>query len=95
MALQRSEVARVAGLAHIAMDDAELDAVTADLAAILGLVEQMNAVDTAGAEPLAHPLEMHARLRADAVSEPDRRDALMAVAPQVEAHLFLVPKVIE
>ena len=55
----------------------------------------MQAVDTSGIEPLAHPLEATQRLRADTVTEQNQRDAYQAVAPAVENGLFLVPKVIE
>ena len=63
------------------------------------IVEQMRAVDTSGIEPLAHPLatvsEVALRLRDDAVSEPNNREANQKSAPAVERGLFLVPKVIE
>jgi aspartyl-tRNA(Asn)/glutamyl-tRNA(Gln) amidotransferase subunit C len=55
----------------------------------------MDAVDTEGVEPMAHPLEMAQRLREDAVTEENRRDSYQANAPAVENGLFLVPKVIE
>ncbi|WP_134604273.1 Asp-tRNA(Asn)/Glu-tRNA(Gln) amidotransferase subunit GatC, partial [Pseudomonas aeruginosa] len=62
---------------------------------ILGLIDQMQAVDTSGVEPLAHPLEATQRLRPDAVTETDHRDAYQTIAPAVEEGLYLVPKVIE
>jgi aspartyl-tRNA(Asn)/glutamyl-tRNA(Gln) amidotransferase subunit C len=65
------------------------------LSRILGLIEQMNAVDTAGVEPMAHPNEAGLRLRADTVTEADQRDKFQKIAPAVEAGLYLVPKVIE
>ena len=55
----------------------------------------MQAVDTTGVEPMSHPQEVPTRLRADRVTETDRRDAFQKVAPQTEAGLYLVPKVIE
>ena len=55
----------------------------------------MNAVDTSGVAPLAHPLEMAQRLRPDAVSEENQRELFQAIAPSTEAGLYLVPKVIE
>ena len=55
----------------------------------------MQAVDTAGIEPMAHALDLELRLREDAVSEPDSRAAFQAIAPRVEDGLYLVPKVIE
>ena len=62
---------------------------------IFGLIEQMQAVDTTGVEPMSHPQELATRLRPDLVTETDRRDAFQKVAPQTEAGLYLVPKVIE
>jgi aspartyl-tRNA(Asn)/glutamyl-tRNA(Gln) amidotransferase subunit C len=63
------------------------------------IVEQMNAVDTTGIEPLAHPTavidQVSLRLRPDQVSEPNQREANQRSAPAVERGLFLVPKVIE
>jgi aspartyl-tRNA(Asn)/glutamyl-tRNA(Gln) amidotransferase subunit C len=55
----------------------------------------MNAVDTKGVEPMAHPLHMAQRLRPDAVTEPNRREDFQAGAPATEDGLYLVPKVIE
>jgi aspartyl-tRNA(Asn)/glutamyl-tRNA(Gln) amidotransferase subunit C len=62
---------------------------------VLTLIDQLQAADTAGVEPMAHPLDAVQRLRADVVSEPDQRTALQAIAPAVADGLFLVPKVIE
>ena len=55
----------------------------------------MNAVDTSGVTPMAHPLDAVQRLREDAVTESDQREHFQQVAPAVEAGLYLVPKVIE
>ena len=59
---------------------------------IFGLIEQMQAVDTTGVEPMSHPQEFATRLRPDIVTETDRRDAFQKVAPQTEAGLYLVPE---
>jgi len=59
------------------------------------MVDEMRAVDTSGIEPMAHPQEIHQRMREDAVIEEDRRALFQAIAPQVEDGLYLVPKVIE
>lgn len=75
--------------------DGELDATLAKLNGIFGLIEEMQAVDTDGVEPMSHPQELAQRLRADVVGETDRRAAYQAIAPQTEAGLYLVPKVIE
>lgn len=95
MSLTHQDVARIARLSRIAVTDAEIDAVNAQLNNILGLIAQMQAVDTDGIEPMAHPQDVSLRLRDDVVTEPDRRDACQAIAPQVDKGLFLVPKVIE
>ncbi|MES9958322.1 MAG: Asp-tRNA(Asn)/Glu-tRNA(Gln) amidotransferase subunit GatC [Sedimenticola sp.] len=95
MSLQRSDVEKIAHLARLGVSENELDSVASDLSNILDLVEQMNAVDTAGVVPMAHPLHMVQRLREDAVTEVDQRDHFQSVAPQTEDGLYLVPKVIE
>jgi len=95
MSLTQQDVARIAKLARIAVTQQEIEAVGGQLNSIFGLIEKMQAVDTSAVEPMAHPQDVSLRLRPDAVTEPDRRDAFLAIAPQTEAGLFLVPKVIE
>ena len=72
-----------------------LEPLLKDLSAVLSLVETMNAVDTTGVEPMAHPLNATLRLRPDEVTEIDLRERLMAPAPATEDGYFLVPRVIE
>lgn len=95
MSLGPAEVAKIAYLARLAIREQDAPAYARNLSAILDLVAQMNAVDTTGVAPLAHPLDMAQRLRADEVTEPNQREHFQAIAPQVEAGLYLVPKVIE
>ena len=95
MSLDRSDVEKIAHLARMALDEQQIDSYAEDLSNILNLVEQLERADTEQVEPMAHPLHMVQRLREDRVTEPDRREANQAVAPSVEAGLFLVPKVIE
>ena len=99
MSLSPDDVARIARLARIAMEPGESTEILARLNGVLGLVEQMRAVDTTGVEPMAHALDAHVRegqrLREDRPSEPDRRALYQSVAPAVEEGLYLVPKVIE
>ena len=95
MALERCDVEKIAHLARLGLNDADLPRTIEALNSILGLVDQMQAVDTSGIEPLAHPLEASQRLRADQVTERNQRDAYQAIAPAVENGLYLVPKVIE
>ena len=95
MALKLDDVKRVAHLARVAIDEAEAQAVLSQMNDVFGLIEQMQAVDTRGVEPMSHALDVTQRLRADAVTEADQRARFQAVAPQVEGGLYLVPKVIE
>jgi len=95
MALERPEVEKIAHLARLDLNEDDLPRTTETLNNILGLIDRMQAVDTNGVEPLAHPLETTQRLRADVVTERNQRDAYQAIAPAVEEGLYLVPRVIE
>ena len=95
MSLSLDDVRRIAHLARIEVTDAEVAAVRGELNGILGLVEQLQAADTRGIEPMSHARDVVLRLRDDAVTEADQHRAFQAIAPQVEADLYLVPKVIE
>jgi aspartyl-tRNA(Asn)/glutamyl-tRNA(Gln) amidotransferase subunit C len=95
MSLDRSDVEKIAHLARLAINDQEADRYAADLSGILDMVEQMNAVDTEGVTPMAHPLHMAQRLRSDEVNEIDQREKYQKIAPLTENGLYLVPKVIE
>ncbi len=95
MSLDREEVLKIAHLARLGVDDAEVERYADELSNILLLVDRMNAVDTTGVTPLAHPLDGTQRLRPDVVNEIDRRDAFQQIAPAVSDGLYLVPKVIE
>jgi aspartyl-tRNA(Asn)/glutamyl-tRNA(Gln) amidotransferase subunit C len=99
MALTLTDVKRIAHLARLELADAECEHTLAQLNDFFGLVEQMQAVDTAGIAPLAHPIEqiedVALRLRADAVTETVERELNQKSAPAVQDGLFLVPKVIE
>jgi aspartyl-tRNA(Asn)/glutamyl-tRNA(Gln) amidotransferase subunit C len=95
MALDKSDVENIAHLARLAISEGDVPAYAENLSNILGLVEQMNAVDTSGVGPMAHPLEMAQRLREDVVTEENQREHFQQHAPAVENGLFLVPKVIE
>jgi len=95
MSIEIDEVKKIAKLASLKVDDADMQAYATNLSNILGLVEQMNAVDTSGVTPMSHPFDAVQRLREDVVTEPNRRDDFMAIAPASEDGLYLVPKVIE
>ena len=95
MSLDTTQVQKIAHLARLQISAAEAEHYAQELSRILGLIEQMNAVDTDGVVPMAHPSESALRLRADEVTESDQRGKFQAIAPAVEAGLYLVPKVIE
>ena len=95
MALNLDEVKRVARLARIAVTDDEASATQQRLNGIFDLIAQMTSVDVSVIEPMSHAQDVTQRLRVDGVAEVDQRAAFQAVAPQVEAGLYLVPKVIE
>jgi aspartyl-tRNA(Asn)/glutamyl-tRNA(Gln) amidotransferase subunit C len=95
MPLDRADVEKIALLARLAIDDREAERYARDLSAILDLVAQMNAADTEGVEPMAHPLHMAQRLRPDEVTETDGREKFQRIAPLTEGGLYLVPRVIE
>jgi len=95
MSLSLDDVKRIAYLARIAIDNIEAAAVLKQLSGIFTLIEQMQAVDTTGIEPMSHAQDVVLRLRDDVVTEPDQHELFQSVAPQVEAGLYLVPKVIE
>ena len=99
MALTPDDISRIAHLARLELQPAESERMLAQLNGFFGIVEKMRAVDTAGIEPLAHPVaafqDVQLRLREDLASEPDQREANQRSAPAVDRGLFLVPKVIE
>ena len=99
MSLDASDIARIASLARLQLAPDESERMLSQINGFFDLVERMRSVDTAGVEPLAHPVaaieDITLRLRDDVVSEPDNREANQKSAPAVEAGLFLVPKVIE
>ena len=99
MSLSASDIARIASLARLQLASGESERMLSQINGFFDLVERMRSVDTAGVEPLAHPVaaveDITLRLRDDVASEPDNREANQKSAPAVEAGLFLVPKVIE
>jgi len=95
MSLNKTDVEKIAHLARIALSEDDIPRYAENLSNILELVEQMKQVDTADITPMAHPLEAIARLREDTITEENQRATFQKVAPQVEAGLYLVPKVIE
>lgn len=93
--MDRSEIEKLAQLARLEIRADALDEVADRISNVLALVDQLQALDTAHVEPMAHPLDAVQRLRADTVTEPDCRAAFLAIAPATENGLYLVPKVID
>ncbi|WP_295543008.1 Asp-tRNA(Asn)/Glu-tRNA(Gln) amidotransferase subunit GatC [uncultured Pseudacidovorax sp.] len=99
MSLSTTDTARIASLARLALAPDESERLRGQINGFFDLVERMRAVDTTGVEPLSHPVsaieDIVLRLRDDAATEPNQREANQKSAPAVENGLFLVPKVIE
>ena len=95
MSLTTDDVKRIAHLARIEIGEDEASSTLKQLSGILGLIEEMQAVDTAGIEPMSHSQDLVQRLREDVVTETNQRELFQAIAPAVENGLYLVPKVIE
>ena len=95
MSLQPEDILGIAHLARLQIEPDEVPEYARELSSILALVEQMNAADTLNIEPMAHPLDEIARLRADEVTETDQHERFQAIAPQVRDGLYLVPRVID
>jgi aspartyl-tRNA(Asn)/glutamyl-tRNA(Gln) amidotransferase subunit C len=95
MTLGRDDIQKIAILARLEVNAQELEHYTRTLSQILGLIDQMNAVDTSSVSPMAHPQDVRLRLREDRVGETDRREQLQKIAPETENGLYLVPRVIE
>jgi aspartyl-tRNA(Asn)/glutamyl-tRNA(Gln) amidotransferase subunit C len=99
MSLNAQDIARIAHLARLELQPQESERMLAKINGFFEIVEKMRAVDTAGVEPLTHPVaavqDVALRLREDAASRDIDREANQRSAPAVELGLFLVPKVIE
>ncbi|HYF59962.1 MAG TPA: Asp-tRNA(Asn)/Glu-tRNA(Gln) amidotransferase subunit GatC [Burkholderiaceae bacterium] len=95
MSLTAADVARIADLARLELTPEEAARTLDQLNRVLELVEELQAVDTTGVEPMTHAGDLTLRLRPDEVTEPDRRDDYQRVAPSVAHGLYLVPRVIE
>ena len=95
MSIDNATVRRIARLARLATADAELPALAADLGRVLDLADRLAGADIDGVEPMAHPHEQTLVWRADSVTERDRADALLALAPEARGGYYLVPKVLE
>jgi aspartyl-tRNA(Asn)/glutamyl-tRNA(Gln) amidotransferase subunit C len=96
MTLNRRDIENIALLARLALTEAEIPVYVESLSRIMGLIGELDKADTSQIEPMAHPLPgQRQRLRADTVTETDQHLLYQTNAPQVEAGLYLVPRVIE
>jgi aspartyl-tRNA(Asn)/glutamyl-tRNA(Gln) amidotransferase subunit C len=96
MSLTRTQVEAIAHLARLEITEAQMPVYVDSLSRIIDFVEQLAAAETAGVEPMAHPLaDQVQRLRPDAVTETNQRDKNQRNAASVAAGLYLVPKVLE
>ena len=93
--MDTEQIKQLAHLARINVSDTTVDNIAHDLNNILKLIDQLQAADTDGIQPMAHPLDVKQTLREDVVTEVNQREALQMTAPAVENGLFLVPKVID
>jgi len=95
MSLGPDDVKSIAHLARLEIDEKNIEEYANNLSSILDLVEQMNAVNTSNVKPMAHPMDVSQRLRADEVLETNQREDFQKIAPKTEDGLYLVPQVIE
>lgn len=95
MALNTTDVEKIAHLARLQINDSDIREVGQRISNILQMIDQMQNVDTGEVTPMAHPFDAAQRLRTDQVTEQDQRDYLQRIAPATQDGLYLVPKVIE
>ena len=95
MVLDKTEIEKIAHLARLHIDESDAEEVATRITDILALIDEMQSVDTEAVDPLAHPLDLVQRLRADEITEENQRDRLQKLAPASEDGLYLVPKVLE
>jgi aspartyl-tRNA(Asn)/glutamyl-tRNA(Gln) amidotransferase subunit C len=95
MSIEKQTIENLATLARLAVDEQRVEEISQRLGSVLELVDQLQAADTSGLSKLDHPLNETQRLREDTVNKPNMREAFQAIAPDTEADLYLVPKVID
>jgi aspartyl-tRNA(Asn)/glutamyl-tRNA(Gln) amidotransferase subunit C len=95
MSIDAATVRHIARLARLAVGENELAPIAQELSGVLDLADQLGAAQIDGVAPLAHPHEQTLAWRPDAVTEPDRAEAFLALAPEARGGLYLVPKVLE
>ena len=95
MSIKKSEIAYISSLSKLKMEDVEMDNYTRQISDILKMIQQLEKVDTDDIEPMAHPLNMKQRLRADVITEENHRDLYQDNAVELEEGFYKVPKVID
>ncbi len=95
MPVDQATVRRIAHLARIKLEDADVPHLASELNAILAFVEELSSVDVEGVEPMTSVMPMRMKQRPDVVTEGDIADEIVANAPATEDHYFVVPKVVE
>jgi aspartyl-tRNA(Asn)/glutamyl-tRNA(Gln) amidotransferase subunit C len=95
VSLSKEQVQHIALLARLSLDEKDIGDVVEKLSSIVDFVDQLQAAPTDDVVPMAHPMDMTQRLRADAVTESNERDKFQKNAPSVQDGLYLVPKVFE
>ncbi len=95
MSVDKDTVRRIARLSRIALEEERVEPMVNELNSILAWIRQLEEVEIAGVPPLTSVVEQNLKMRADVVTEGHSSEALMANAPQSEAHFFVVPKVVE
>ncbi len=95
MAIESSDIAKLAKLARIEINDTAAQEAAKSISDVLALVDQLQAINTDGVLPMAHPLDAVQKLRPDVIGETNQREAFQSIAPATQDGLYLVPKVIE
>ncbi|MAB87301.1 MAG: Asp-tRNA(Asn)/Glu-tRNA(Gln) amidotransferase GatCAB subunit C [Rhodobacteraceae bacterium] len=95
MSIDTKTAGRVAKLARIKVDEADLPALAQEFTNILGFIEQLNEVDVEGVEPMTSVTPQRLYRRDDAVTDGDQQAAVLANAPDAREGFFAVPMVVE
>ena len=95
MTLSRQDIEYIAHLARLEVSESDVPAYVDKLGRIIDFIDELGQADTVDMVPMAHPLDMSQRLRADEVTESDERDRYQANAPETENGVYVVPRVVE
>ena len=95
MSITHEDVRKIARLSRIRVEEAEVEHLAGELNGILGWIEQLGEVDVEGVAPMTSAVDIQATLRADRVTDGDKRDEILANAPKEEDGFFVVPRSVE